>query len=47
MDLIQKYVGSEGREPRLNKLGGTEWVRTKTGKGIIKGTCCLTDKASG
>lgn len=29
MDLIQKYVGSEGREPRLNKLGGTEWVRTK------------------
>ena len=29
MDLIQKYVGSEGREPRLNKLGGTEWARTK------------------
>ena len=29
MDLIQKYVGSEGREPRLNKLGGTEWVKTK------------------
>lgn len=29
MDLIQKYVGSEGREPRLNKLGGAEWVKTK------------------
>jgi len=30
MDLIQKYIGSEGREPRLNKLGGTEWVKTKS-----------------
>ncbi|NLU51880.1 MAG: transcription-repair coupling factor [Clostridiaceae bacterium] len=30
MDLIQKYIGSEGREPRLHKLGGTEWVKTKT-----------------
>lgn len=29
MDLIQKYVGSEGHEPRINKLGGTEWVKTK------------------
>ena len=27
--LIQKYVGVEGCEPRLNKLGGAEWVRTK------------------
>lgn len=30
MDLIQKYIGSEGREPKLNKLGGTEWAKAKT-----------------
>jgi len=29
MNLIQKYIGSEGREPRLNKLGGTEWAKQK------------------
>lgn len=29
IDLIQKYVGSEEREPKLHKLGGTEWKRTK------------------
>jgi len=29
MDLVQKYVGSEGKEPRLNKLGGNEWAKTK------------------
>lgn len=29
MDLIQKYIGTEGREPKLNKLGGTEWAKTK------------------
>lgn len=29
MDLIQKYIGSEGREPRLNKLGGQEWGKAK------------------
>jgi transcription-repair coupling factor (superfamily II helicase) len=28
--LVHKYVGGEGREPRLNKLGGTEWSRTKS-----------------
>ena len=27
--LIQKYTGSEGIKPRLNKLGGTEWAKTK------------------
>jgi transcription-repair coupling factor (superfamily II helicase) len=27
--LLQKYVGVEGRTPRLNKLGGTEWSRAK------------------
>ncbi|MGE5542051.1 MAG: transcription-repair coupling factor, partial [Bacillota bacterium] len=27
--LIHKYIGGEGQDPRLNKLGGTEWSRTK------------------
>lgn len=30
IDLIQKYVGSEDKEPKLHKLGGVEWKRTKT-----------------
>jgi transcription-repair coupling factor (superfamily II helicase) len=30
LDLIQKYIGSEGKQPRVSKLGGTEWLRTKT-----------------
>lgn len=29
MDLIQKYIGQEGRKPRINKLGGTEWAKAK------------------
>lgn len=29
LDLIQKYVGSEGKSPRLSKLGGTDWLKTK------------------
>jgi len=29
LDLIQKYIGNEDRPPKLNKLGGTEWVKTK------------------
>lgn len=29
MDLIQKYIGSEGKTPRLSKLGGTDWVKTR------------------
>ncbi len=29
MDLIQKYIGTEGKTPRLNKLGGTEWTKEK------------------
>ncbi|MBF0780138.1 MULTISPECIES: transcription-repair coupling factor [unclassified Granulicatella] len=27
--LVQKYVASDGKEPKLNKLGGTEWAKTK------------------
>lgn len=29
IDQIQKYVGAEGHEPRLNKLGGAEWSKVK------------------
>jgi len=29
LDLIQKYIGSEGKAPKLSKLGGTDWARTK------------------
>lgn len=29
IDLVQKYVGSEGKEPKLYKLGGTEWTKVK------------------
>lgn len=30
IDMIQKYVGSEEKEPKVNKLGGTEWTKAKT-----------------
>ncbi|WP_181351153.1 transcription-repair coupling factor [Thalassobacillus sp. CUG 92003] len=29
IDLIQKYVGSEGKEPKVYKLGGSEWAKVK------------------
>lgn len=29
MDQVQKFVGSEDKDPKLNKLGGTEWKKTK------------------
>ncbi|MCI1891965.1 MAG: transcription-repair coupling factor [Schleiferilactobacillus harbinensis] len=29
MKMVQKYVGSEGKTPHLNKLGGSEWQKTK------------------
>ena len=29
MDLVQKYVGADGHPPRLDRLGGTSWLRTK------------------
>jgi len=29
LDQIQKYVGSEGRAPKLSRLGGQEWNRMK------------------
>lgn len=30
LDLIQKYIGSEGKEPKLHKLNGTDWAKTKS-----------------
>jgi len=37
LDQIQKYVGSQGKEPKLSKLGGKEWDRLKEkAKGSIK-----------
>ncbi|GFR38411.1 transcription-repair-coupling factor [Insulibacter thermoxylanivorax] len=30
IDLVQKYVGAEEKEPKLYKLGGTEWQRAKS-----------------
>ena len=30
LDVIQKYASSEAKKPKLNKLGGKEWERTKT-----------------
>lgn len=29
IDLIQKYVGSEEKDPKVYKLGGSEWTRAK------------------
>jgi transcription-repair coupling factor (superfamily II helicase) len=30
VDLISKYIGSDGRKPKLSKLGGTEWNNAKS-----------------
>ncbi|MEA4816619.1 MAG: transcription-repair coupling factor [Lachnospiraceae bacterium] len=30
MNSIQKYIGSDSAKPRLNKLGGQDWARTKS-----------------
>ncbi len=37
LDLIQKYAGSDAKKPRLNRLGGQEWNKTKTRvRGAVK-----------
>lgn len=37
MDMVQKYVGAEGKVPKLHKIGGTEWKKSKAKvKGAIK-----------
>ncbi|MDT2673876.1 transcription-repair coupling factor [Enterococcus dongliensis] len=30
LNLIQKYVSSEAKPPKVNKLGGSEWTKTKS-----------------
>ncbi|MEW8979492.1 MAG: transcription-repair coupling factor [Symbiobacterium sp.] len=30
VDQIQKYIGAEGHEPKINRLGGGEWAKVKT-----------------
>ncbi len=29
MNQVQKYVGAEGKEPRLDRLGGSTWIKKK------------------
>ena len=29
IDLVQKYVASEGKEPKIYKLGGNDWKKVK------------------
>ncbi|MEE6681756.1 transcription-repair coupling factor [Pediococcus pentosaceus] len=29
LNLVQKYVAAEGKRPKLNKLGGSDWAKTK------------------
>lgn len=37
LDLLQKYAGADARAPKLNKLGGQEWNKTKTKvRGAVK-----------
>lgn len=37
LDGIQKYAGAEAKKPKLNRLGGDQWNRTKTRvKGAVK-----------
>lgn len=37
LELIQKYAGADAKKPKLNKLGGQEWNRTKSKvRGAVK-----------
>ena len=37
LELIQKFAGKDAKKPKLNKLGGQEWNRTKTKvRGAVK-----------
>ena len=29
INLVQKYVGSEGKEPKIYKLGGSDWKKVR------------------
>ena len=28
LEIVQKYIGAEGKTPKINKMGGAEWART-------------------
>lgn len=30
LDRVQKYIGMENKQPKLNRLGGSEWQRSKS-----------------
>ncbi|MEG1256925.1 transcription-repair coupling factor [Clostridium sp.] len=30
LDLVQKYIGGEGKSPKVNKLGGNEWAKARS-----------------
>ena len=36
LDLVQKYIGIEGKSPKVSKLGGSEWakIKVKTKKSV-------------
>lgn len=37
LEMIQKYAGKDAKKPKLNRLGGQEWTRTKTKvRGAVK-----------
>ena len=37
LDVLQKYAGADAKKPKLNKLGGQEWNKTKTRvRGAVK-----------
>lgn len=37
LDMLQKYAGADAKVPKLNKLGGQEWNKTKTKvRGAVK-----------
>ena len=37
LDLIQKYASADAKKPKLNRLGGQEWIKTKTRvRGAVK-----------
>lgn len=37
LDMIQKFAGKDAKKPKLNRLGGQEWTKTKTRvKGAVK-----------
>lgn len=37
LELIQKYAGADAKKPKLNRLGGQEWNKTKSRvKGAVK-----------